>query len=261
MSSPEPIPAPNDRRSSRASSEGVDTADAILPVGGPPSSPSPLQIRASNSLNSKNRRSTIAKQPPDLHLLEYVSEPDSNLVCLICHSPFDKPVQLFCGHFFCRDCLDHAWRTQHEGRKTCPTCRSKVDPDKDLRPVPKIIETMLDELVVKCPNSKSGCDWVEQRVNVHDHVMLYCEYTLVECAQHDCRLHISQKEFHKGCLHYTVSCEDCHTSMMKKDLEVRALLSDMLGIVIDGMTTGSPEDSVRKPLDELPPLRHLSSPA
>lgn len=120
---------------------------------------------------------------------------------------------------------------------------------------------MLDELVVKCPNSKSGCDWVEQRVNVHDHVMLYCEYTLVECAQHDCRLHISQKEFHKGCLHYTVSCEDCHTSMMKKDLEVRALLSDMLGIVIDGMTTGSPEDSVRKPLDELPPLRHLSSPA
>ncbi|KAJ4353212.1 uncharacterized protein N0V89_004939 [Didymosphaeria variabile] len=219
MSSPEPIPPPNDRRSSRASSAGMDTADGILPVGGPPNDPSPLQIRASNSLNSKNRRSTIAKQPPDLHLLEYVSQPDSNLVCLICHSPFDRPVQLFCGHFFCRECLDHAWCAQQEGRKTCPTCRSRVDPEKDVRPVPKIIETMLDELVVKCPNAKSGCGWVEQRVNVNDHVMLYCEYTLVECAQHDCRLHISQKEFHKGCLHYTVSCEDCHTSMMKKDLE------------------------------------------
>ena len=87
-------------------------------------------------------------------------------------------------------------------------------------PVPKIVETMLDELIVKCPNTKSGCDWIEQRANVHDHVMLYCEYTLVECPSYDCRLHVSQKDFHKGCLHYTVSCENCHTSMMKKDLEV-----------------------------------------
>ena len=216
MSSPEPIPPPNDRRSSRASS-----TDGLLLVGGPPSSPSPLQIRASNSLNSKNRRSAAAKQPPDLHLLEYVHAPDSNLVCLICHSPFDRPVQLVCGHFFCRDCLDHAWATQHQHhhRRTCPTCRQHVDPDKDTRPVPKIVETMLDELLVRCPNAKAGCEWADQRANVYDHVMLYCEHTLVECAYHDCQLHISMKDFHKGCLHYTLSCEHCHTSMMKKDLE------------------------------------------
>jgi hypothetical protein len=85
--------------------------------------------------------------------------------------------------------------------------------------VPKIVENMLDELVVKCSNSKAGCDWVDHRVNVHDHVMLYCEYTPVECPASDCRLHIPQKDYHKGCLHYTVSCEDCHTSLMKKDLE------------------------------------------
>lgn len=83
---------------------------------------------------------------------------------------------------------------------------------------------MLDELVVKCPNTKSGCNWVDQRVNVHDHVMLYCEYALVECPSYDCRLHISQRDFHKGCLHVTVSCEDCHTSMMKKDVEVRVVI-------------------------------------
>jgi len=81
---------------------------------------------------------------------------------------------------------------------------------------------MLDELVVKCSNSKSGCTWVDHRVNVNDHVMLYCEYTPVECSAADCRLQVSQKDFHKGCLHYTVSCEDCHTSIMKKDLEVSA---------------------------------------
>ncbi|KAJ4367580.1 hypothetical protein N0V83_007164 [Neocucurbitaria cava] len=188
-------------------------------VGGPPGSPSPLALRASNSPSSKRRHSRIVKVPPEFQSLEYVSTPDSNLVCLICHTPFDKPVQLSCEHYFCRECLDHAWAPQASGRKTCPTCRSKVETEKDIRPVPKIIETMLDELVVKCPNTKAGCSWADHRVNVNDHVMLYCEYTPVECSGTDCRLHISQKDFHKGCLHYTVSCEDCHTSLMKRDLE------------------------------------------
>ncbi|KAF2003254.1 TRAF-type zinc finger protein, partial [Amniculicola lignicola CBS 123094] len=230
MSSPSPIPPPNDRRSSRASSnDGVPPSantlnvvaepSDLLVVGGPPSSPSPLALRASNSPSSKRRKSRIAKIPPDVHMLEYVSPCDSNLVCLICHSPFDTPVQLSCEHFFCRECLEHAWDAQQDGHKNCPTCRGRADPTKEPVPVPKIIDTMLNELVVKCPNTKSGCTWVDQRANVHDHVMLYCEYTPVECPSHDCRLPISQKDFHKGCLHYTISCEDCHTAMMKKDLE------------------------------------------
>lgn len=232
MSSPSPIPPPNDRRSSRASSNaGLPASTSLnvasepsdlLVVGGPPSSPSPLALRASNSPSSKRRKSRSAKLPPDFHLLEYVHAVDSNLVCLICHSPFEKPVQLACQHYFCADCLTHAWAAQREGQRTCPTCRSHADVANEPFPVPKIVETMLDELLVKCPNTKGGCTWVDQRANVHDHVMLYCEHTLVECPSYDCRLHISQKDFHKGCLHYSVSCENCHTSMMKKDLEVGA---------------------------------------
>ncbi|CAA9958285.1 TRAF signal transducer [Pyrenophora teres f. maculata] len=225
MSSPSPIPPPNDRRSSRSSSNAnwagwADEYDGRITVGGPPSSPSPLALRVSNSPSSKRRHSRIVKIPPELQNLEYVAEPDSNLVCLICHAPFEKPVQLSCEHYFCRECLDHAWRPQPNGRRTCPTCRHAVETDKDIRPVPKIIETMLDELVVKCPNTKAGCNWVDQRVNVHDHVMLYCEYTPVECSATDCRLQTTQKDFHLGCLHYTVSCEDCHISIVKRDLEV-----------------------------------------
>ncbi|KAH7080507.1 hypothetical protein BKA63DRAFT_245314 [Paraphoma chrysanthemicola] len=229
MSAPSPIPPPNDRRSSRASSSAslpLQTPEdvaadpgALRMVGGPPNSPSPLALRVSNSPSSKRRRSRIVKVPPEFASLEYVSVPDSNLVCLICHAPFDKPVQLPCEHYFCRDCLDHAWAPQANGRKTCPTCRLNIETERDVRPVPKIIEHMLDELVVKCSNSRAGCDWIDHRVNVHDHVMLYCEYTPVECPAADCRLHIAQKDYHKGCLHYTVSCEDCHTSLMKKDLE------------------------------------------
>ncbi|KAF2621083.1 hypothetical protein BU25DRAFT_380189 [Macroventuria anomochaeta] len=205
MSSPSPIPPPNDRRNSRASTNGglPNEADAL-------SEPSELRVR---------RKSKCLKVPPEMSALEYASRPDSNLVCLICHAPFDRPVQLLCEHYFCRECLEHAWAPQSNNRKTCPTCRRHVEGENDIRPVPKIIETMLDELVVKCPNSRTGCTWVDHRVNVHDHVMLYCEYTPIECPAADCRLHTTQKDFHKGCLHYTVGCEDCHTSLMKRDLE------------------------------------------
>ncbi|KAJ4350695.1 hypothetical protein N0V95_004544 [Ascochyta clinopodiicola] len=227
MSSPSPIPPPNDRRNSRASSHGglPNEADALSEpsdlrvVGGPPSAPSPLALRASHSPSSKRRKSTCLKLPPDMAALDYPAAPDSNLVCLICHAPFDRPVQLPCEHYFCRDCLDHAWASQPAARKTCPTCRHHVESEHALRPVPKIIETMLDELLVRCPNTRSGCSWLDHRVNVHDHVMLYCEHTPVECPAADCRLHTTQKDFHKGCLHYTVTCDDCHASLMRKDLE------------------------------------------
>jgi hypothetical protein len=182
-------------------------------------------------------------------MLEYVSTPDSNLICLICHTPFDKPVQLPCEHYFCRDCLDLAWAPPSTNR-SCPTCRLKIGTEKDLRPVPKIIANMLDELVVKCPNSKGGCGWVNERVNVHDHVMLYCEHTPVECSMRDCRFLIAQKDYYKGCLHYTISCEDCHVSLMKKDLEV------MLSFQPDRDNTnlcdvGTPKEHLRESLDFL----------
>ena len=188
-------------------------------IGGPPNDPSPLALRAESSPSSSHRKTQIVKVPPEFQSLEYLSTPDSNLVCLICHTPFDKPVQLPCEHYFCRECLDHAWAPRANGQKSCPTCRSNVQSENEFRLVPKIIETMLDELVVKCPNTKAGCDWADHRVNVHDHVMLYCEYTPVHCSSEDCRLPVSQKDFHKGCVHYTVNCEHCHTSLMKKDLE------------------------------------------
>ncbi|KAF2131722.1 mitochondrial carrier [Dothidotthia symphoricarpi CBS 119687] len=223
MSLPSPIPPPNDRRNSRASSNGglpnnagmVSSPSASFEVGGPPDSPSPLALRASNS---QRRKSQIVKIPPEFQALEYVSEPNSNLVCLICHTPYDRPAQLSCQHTFCRECLDHAWAPPAI-RRTCPTCRRLVETEADIGSVPISIKNMLDELEVKCPNSRAGCKWAAQRVNVHDHVMLYCEHTPIECPAPNCRLPISQKHINKACQHYTLSCEDCHTSLMKRDLE------------------------------------------
>ncbi|OCK90666.1 uncharacterized protein K441DRAFT_578972 [Cenococcum geophilum 1.58] len=190
-------------------------------VGGPPNSPSPLALRASNSPSSKRRINRHRKVPIDVRTLEYLEPCDSNLVCLICHCPFDKAVRLACDHVFCNDCVEQAFAAQEgPAPKTCPTCRSRVDLNKEPLPVPRILTSMLDELRVRCPNQKVGCTWADKRSDVQDHVELYCDHAQVECASPDCRLGVLQKDFHKGCLHYTVNCEHCHTSMMKKDLEV-----------------------------------------
>jgi hypothetical protein len=111
---------------------------------------------------------------------------------------------------------------------------------------------MLDELMVKCPHTKAGCTWVDHRSNVVDHVMLYCVYTPVACSSFDCRHHIAQKDFHKGCLHYTVSCEQCHTSMMKKDLEVCATILDHPYLLT--VYSGTPAGRLPWPIDKLSPL-------
>jgi hypothetical protein len=73
--------------------------------------------------------------------------------------------------------------------------------------------------------------------------MLYCPHTPVACSSFDCRHHVAQKDLHKGCLHYSVSCEHCHTSMMKKDLEVGATAL-ATQIIILNMNLGAPKDTL-----------------
>jgi len=35
---------------------------------------------------------------------------EDEIVCLICHLPFKKPVQTGCGHRFCEECLEEYFR-------------------------------------------------------------------------------------------------------------------------------------------------------
>lgn len=216
MSSPSPIP--NDRRNSRASSNASlvgSLSDPDVIVGGPPSTPSPLALRAINS--PYLRRSRPSRAPMDMTLLDYVSTPDSNLTCLICQCPFDDPVRLTCEHYFCRECLDRALEAQpHNVPNTCPTCRQTVE---QWLPVPKIIADMLDELQVRCPNAKAGCAWVDHRVDVANHVARYCQYALVDCPDARCNGKVMQKDAYKACLHVETPCPQCQEPVMKINLE------------------------------------------
>ncbi|XP_066521134.1 E3 ubiquitin/ISG15 ligase TRIM25 isoform X2 [Hoplias malabaricus] len=47
---------------------------------------------------------------------------EEDLTCSICLCPFDSPVSLTCGHSFCQQCLEEAWR--NDVSVSCPHCRT-----------------------------------------------------------------------------------------------------------------------------------------
>lgn len=171
------------------------------------------------SMDSATQRSNTPIKPVDLRSLEYVGSYDHNLMCAICRCPFVEPARLDCDHFFCRECVDQALMHQEREAKCCPACRRKTR-RISIVPVPKIINRILDELLVKCPFFKEGCAEELPRGAVQDHVDRYCIYAEVECPSDGCRLPVRRKEMEKQrCLHGMVSCEYCEVSLMERELE------------------------------------------
>ncbi|OLL25941.1 TNF receptor-associated factor 6 [Neolecta irregularis DAH-3] len=87
----------------------------------------------------------------DLHSVTYKLEPSDHLVCPICRNVFVEPVQTECGHIFCQICITTALNTS----STCPVDRRPMN-DEDLKPVHRVISNLLDDLEVRCINSKCG---------------------------------------------------------------------------------------------------------
>lgn len=175
-----------------------------------------------NSLIISRARTQSLNPPVDLRMLEYVEPYDENLMCAICRCPFVDPVVLTeCDHCFCRDCIRQTWTSTYTPlgpRGDCPTCRTpaKLGPRSGIS---KILTNILDDLLVRCPKCEDGCKTVVKRGEVQDHVNIYCGFANVECPAENCELPVRRKDIVHGCLHYGVSCIDCHQSMQKASLE------------------------------------------
>jgi hypothetical protein len=180
------------------------------------------QMEESNFLNSKARSQNL-NPPVDLRLLDYVSPYDENLMCPICRCPFVDPVVLTeCDHCFCRDCIRQTWASTYTPlgpRGDCPACRTpaKLGPRSATS---KILVNILDDLKVRCPKAEDGCEAQVKRGEVQDHINIYCGYAFVECPADSCEMPVRRKDMAEGCLHYGVSCMDCHETMQKSNLDV-----------------------------------------
>lgn len=179
------------------------------------------QMEETNFLTSKARSQNL-NPPVDLRLLDYVTTYDDNLMCAICRCPFVDPVVLAeCDHYFCRDCIRQTWGSTYTPlgpRGDCPSCRTpaKLGPRSATS---KILVNILDDLLVRCPRHEDGCRATIKRGEVLDHVNIYCGFTYQECPGEGCELSVRRKDALEGCLHYGVSCLDCHEAMQKSNLE------------------------------------------
>ena len=161
--------------------------------------------------------------PVDLRALEYDSPCDQNLICAICYCPFVNAVRLPCEHVFCLRCVNDAMKISGVGFRpsslNCPSCRRKIHANEIIS-MPKILDRMLDELMVRCPLKDEGCNELVQRCEVQQHVDKKCAYSEVECPTDDCMLFVLRKDLEKQrCLHGMLECEDCNQLFMERDLE------------------------------------------
>ena len=157
--------------------------------------------------------------PVDFRAVEYVGSYDPNLMCPICHCPFVSPVQLICKHVFCQRCVDQAMRYQDEGSGRCPACRATIN-STSITPLPKILNQILDNVLVRCPLRSQGCREEMPRARLQNHLEKYCLFYEVRCPYEECCAKVQRKDAEEGrCLHSFVECEDCKSSMMRKDLQ------------------------------------------
>ena len=161
--------------------------------------------------------------PVDLRALEYVSPYHHDLMCAICYCPFVNAVRLPCEHVFCLRCVNDAMRISGNGWRpqsvNCPSCRRATHAD-EITSMPKILDRMLDDLIVRCPLKGEGCNEQVQRCEVQQHVDKKCAYSEVECPAENCMLFILRKDAIKQhCLHDMLECEDCNQFFMERDLE------------------------------------------
>ena len=86
--------------------------------------------------------------------------------------------------------------------------------------MPKILDRMLDDMMVRCPLKDEGCNVQIQRCEVQQHIDKMCAHLEVECPAEDCMLSIPRKDAEEQrCLHGMVHCEDCYKLFMERDLE------------------------------------------
>ncbi|KAI9317112.1 hypothetical protein BX666DRAFT_145806 [Dichotomocladium elegans] len=153
----------------------------------------------------------------DLRTLNYTESINANLICCICQAPFVDPVVLTCGHTYCSLCIYQAL----EASSVCPIDRSPVTLD-EIKPAVKIVINMVNELLVQCPRSDAGCDYIGQRQFIEHHVKHDCLYTFAPCSMDECKTLVLKKDLGQHistCKYRSTECKMCKRKMRGFELE------------------------------------------
>ena len=157
----------------------------------------------------------------DMYALSYVSEPDPNLLCPICHDPLVDPVTTPCDHTFCYRCLRRSIASSPSGT-ACPIDRELLS-WVDCFSAARLVRTQLNSLIVKCPYQGRGCDQEMRRESVENHTKQECRYREFTCPDTKCDKKLRSKPKDEECHHRETACSLCQSNVDETDQEVHLL--------------------------------------
>jgi len=106
----------------------------------------------------------------------YINEDqiDPELKCMICHEPFQSPVNCInCGQTYCRQCID----TWYKEQLSCPSCRENGY--LFIPVITRVVINQLNRLLVQC----SLCQQINiERIHFSDHMYLICPKQIIICT-------------------------------------------------------------------------------
>ncbi|KJZ71958.1 hypothetical protein HIM_08638 [Hirsutella minnesotensis 3608] len=152
----------------------------------------------------------------DMYALTYVSEPDSNLLCPICHDPLVDPVTTPCDHTFCYRCLRRSIASSPSGT-TCPIDRELLS-WLDCFSAARLVRTQLNSLIVKCPYHARGCTQELRREAAEAHATTECRFRDFSCPDTSCDKRLPFKPKEDVCPHWEVACPQCDAKVEEASL-------------------------------------------
>ncbi|KAG6003646.1 hypothetical protein E4U54_000650 [Claviceps lovelessii] len=157
----------------------------------------------------------------DMYSLTYVSEPDANLLCPICHDPLVDPVTTPCDHTFCYRCLRRSIASSPSGT-ACPIDRELLL-WVDCFSAARLVRTQLNSLTVKCPNQARGCEVQVRREIVERHATVECRFKDFTCPGPGCDKKLRTKPRDDDCHHKQVRCALCDDKIEQADGQAHLL--------------------------------------
>ncbi|KAF5027784.1 hypothetical protein F66182_115 [Fusarium sp. NRRL 66182] len=161
----------------------------------------------------------------DMYSLTYVTEPDANLLCPICHDPLVDPVTTPCDHTFCYRCLRQSIDSSPSGT-ACPIDREPLAWPNCFS-APRLIRTQLNNLKVKCPYQARGCKSEVRREVVELHATTECRFKDFTCPGADCDKRLRSKPADDTCPHREDRCSHCKATIEAPDRELHLLSCPM----------------------------------
>ena len=151
----------------------------------------------------------------DMYSLNYVTEPDSALLCPICHDPLVDPVTTPCDHTFCYRCLRRSITSSPSGT-ACPVDREPLS-WSDCLSTGRLVRTQLNSLMVKCPHQNRGCTQEMRRESIETHATSECRFREYHCPDPECNKKLRQKPTVDNCQHVDIQCRYCEETIQEVD--------------------------------------------